>query len=111
MAAVTISHASKVMLQILQARLQQYMNCEHLEVHSSCILQARLQQYMNCELPDVQAGFRKSRGTRDQIAMPIWCKNSQGQQVMVEQSKKLVSHSVSLESGLGRMKARSGAQV
>ena len=41
------SHASKVMLKILQARLQ---------------------QYMNCELPDVQAGFRKGRGTRDQIA-------------------------------------------
>ena len=32
------------------------------------ILQARLQQYMNCEPPDVQAGFRKGRGTRDQIA-------------------------------------------
>ena len=32
------------------------------------ILQARLQQYMNCELPDVQLGFRKGRGTRDQIA-------------------------------------------
>ena len=32
------------------------------------ILQARLQQYMKCELPDVQAGFRKGRGTRDQIA-------------------------------------------
>ena len=32
------------------------------------ILQARLQQYMNCELPGVQAGFRKGRGTRDQIA-------------------------------------------
>ena len=32
------------------------------------ILQARLQQYTNCELPDVQAGFRKDRGTRDQIA-------------------------------------------
>ena len=32
------------------------------------ILQARLQQYMNCELPDVQAGFRKVRGARDQIA-------------------------------------------
>ena len=32
------------------------------------ILQARLQQYMNCELPYVQAGFRKGRGTRDQIA-------------------------------------------
>ena len=42
-----ISHASKVMLKILQARLQ---------------------QYMNCELPDVQAGFWKGRGTRDQIA-------------------------------------------
>ena len=42
-----ISHASRVMLKILQARLQ---------------------QYMNCELPDVQAGFRKGRGTRDQIA-------------------------------------------
>ena len=42
-----ISHASKVMLKILQARLQ---------------------QYVNCELPDVQDGFRKGRGTRDQIA-------------------------------------------
>ena len=42
-----ISHGSKVMLKILQARLQ---------------------QYVNCELPDVQAGFRKGRGTRDQIA-------------------------------------------
>ena len=46
-----ISHASKVMLKILQARLQ---------------------QYMNCELPDVQAGFRKHRGTRDQIANICW---------------------------------------
>ena len=36
------------------------------------ILQARLQQYVNCELPDVQAGFRKSRGTRDQIANILW---------------------------------------
>ena len=36
------------------------------------ILQARLQQYVNCELPDVQAGFRKSRGTRDQIANIRW---------------------------------------
>ena len=36
------------------------------------ILQARLQQYMNCELPDVQAGFRKGRGTRDQIANICW---------------------------------------
>ena len=46
-----ISHASKVMLKILQVRLQ---------------------QYVNCELPDVQAGFRKSRGTRDQIANIHW---------------------------------------
>ena len=46
-----ISHASKVMLKILQARLQ---------------------QYMNCEFPDVQAGFRKGRGTRDQIANICW---------------------------------------
>ena len=36
------------------------------------ILQARLQQYMNCELPDVQAGFGKGRGTRDQIANVCW---------------------------------------
>ena len=36
------------------------------------ILQARLQQYVNCELPDVQAGFRKGRGTRDQIASIHW---------------------------------------
>ena len=46
-----ISHASRVMLKILQARLQ---------------------QYMNCELPDVQAGFRKGRGTRNQIASICW---------------------------------------
>ena len=46
-----ISHASKVMIKILQARLQ---------------------QYMNRELPDVQAGFRKGRGTRDQIANICW---------------------------------------
>ena len=46
-----ISHASKVMLKILQARLQ---------------------QYMNRELPDVQVGFRKVRGTRDQIVSIRW---------------------------------------
>ena len=46
-----ISHPSKVMLRILKARLQ---------------------QYVNCELPDVQAGFRKGRGTRDQIANIRW---------------------------------------
>ena len=36
------------------------------------ILQARLQQYMNCEVPDVQAGFRKGKGIRDQIANICW---------------------------------------
>ena len=36
------------------------------------MLQARLQQYVNCELPDVQAGFRKGRGTRDQIVSISW---------------------------------------
>ena len=46
-----ISHASKVMLKILQARLQ---------------------QYVNCELPDVQAGFRKGRRTREQIVNICW---------------------------------------
>ena len=42
------------------------------------ILQARLQEYMNCELPDVQAGFRKGRGTRDQIANIRWIMEKQG---------------------------------
>ena len=49
-------------------------NCTHL-THSKVmlkILQARLQQYVNHELPDVQAGFRKGRGTRDQIANICW---------------------------------------
>ena len=50
-AIALISHASKVMLKILQARLQ---------------------QYVNRELPDIQAGFRKGRGTRDQIAIIRW---------------------------------------
>ena len=51
-----ISHARKVMLKILQARLQ---------------------QYVNCELPDVQAGFRKGRGTMDQIANICWIMKKQ----------------------------------
>ena len=49
-------------------------NCTHLTHYKLMlkILQTRLQQYMNCELPDVQAGFRKGRGTRDQIANILW---------------------------------------
>ena len=54
-----ISHTSKVMLKILKARLQ---------------------QYMNHEIPDVQAGFRKARGTRDQIANIHW---------IIEKSKRV----------------------
>ena len=55
------------MLKLLQ-------NCTHLHTSKVMlkILQARLQQYVNRELPDVQAGFRKGRGTRDQIANICW---------------------------------------
>ena len=49
-------------------------NCTHSDVSKVMlkILQARLQQYMNQELPDVQAGFRNGRGTKDQIATICW---------------------------------------
>ena len=43
------------------------------------ILQARLQQYVNCEIPDVQAGFRKGRGIRDQIANIHWSIENAGE--------------------------------
>ena len=46
----------------------QLHSSEHTSKVMLKILQARLQQYVNCELPDVQTGFRKGRGTRDQIA-------------------------------------------
>ena len=65
-----ISHTSKVMLKILQARLQ---------------------QYVNCELPDVQAGFRKGRGTRDQIANIRW---------IMEKSKRVPENHLFLLYGL-----------
>ena len=57
-----------------QRMLKLLHNCTHL-THCKVmlkILQARLQQYMNHELPDVQAGFRKRRGNRDQIANICW---------------------------------------
>ena len=47
-------------------------NCTHASKEVLKVLQARLQQYMNRELSDVQAGFRKGRGTRDQIANICW---------------------------------------
>ena len=62
---VLISHASKVMLKILQARLQ---------------------QYVKCELPDVQAGFIKGRGTRDQLANIHW---------IIEKARKFQKTSIS----------------
>ena len=65
-----ISHASKVMLKILQARLQ---------------------QYMNQELPDVQVGFRKVRGTRDQIANIWWIIEKAREFTLMAESKELKS--------------------
>ena len=58
----------------LQRMLKISHNCTHLTCNKVMlnILQARLQQYMNRELPDIQAGFRKGRGTRDQIANIRW---------------------------------------
>ena len=50
------------------------------------ILQARLQQYVKCELPDVQAGFRKGRGTRDQTANICWIINKAEIDVLLELS-------------------------
>ena len=49
-------------------------NCTHFTFYqgNAQILQAKLQQYMNQELPDIQAGFRKGRGTRDQISSICW---------------------------------------
>ena len=52
------------------------------------ILQARLQQYMHCELPDVQAGFTKGRGTRDQIANVVGSPKKQ------ESSRKISTSSL-----------------
>ena len=65
-----ISHASKVMLKILKARLQ---------------------QYMNRELTDVQAGFRKGRGTRDQIANIHWIIKKQGNSRKTSTSALLIT--------------------
>ena len=62
-----ISHASKLRLKILQARLQ---------------------QYVNCELPDVQVGFRKGRGTRDQIANIHWITGKDREKVISYSNKK-----------------------
>ena len=60
-----ISHVSKVMLKITKSNFEHYQ-------HKKLFSQARFQQYKNRKLPDVQAGFRKGRGTRDQIANTCW---------------------------------------
>ena len=65
-----ISHTSKVMLKILQVRFQ---------------------QYMNCELPDVQAGFRKGKGTRDHVANIRW---------IIKKSKRILEKHLLLLTGL-----------
>jgi len=65
--AVLISHASKVMLKICQAKLQ---------------------HYVNQELPDIQVGFRKGRGTRDQIANIHWIKEK-GRNFREKKKKKI----------------------
>ena len=65
-----ISHASKAMLKILQARLQ---------------------QYMNQELPDLQAGFRKSRGTRDQIATSVGSQKKQKNSIKTSTAASLTT--------------------
>ena len=75
-----ISHTSKVMLKILQARLQ---------------------QYVNCELPDVQAGFRKGRGTRDQIAHICW---------IIEKNKRIPEKHLLLPYWLGQSLWQRGSQ-
>ena len=72
---VLISHASKVMLKILQARLQ---------------------QYVNQELPDVQAGFRKGRGTRDQIANISW---------IIDRARERASRKTSTSASLTMVKS------
>ena len=77
-----ISHTSKVMFKILQARLQ---------------------QYGNCEIPDVQAGFRKGRGTRDQIAniksLLIWVKEESqkvGLKLNIQKTKVMATGPITL---------------
>ena len=62
---------------LLQRRIEEaqttaQLHSSHVSTVTLKILQARLQQYVNRELPDVQAGFRKGRGTRDQIANILW---------------------------------------
>ena len=73
-----ISHVSKVMLKILQVRLQ---------------------QYMNQELPDIQPGFRKGRGTRDQIAKILW---------IIKKAKEFQKNSIS--ASLTALKPLCGSQ-
>ena len=74
-----ISHASKVMLKFLQARLQ---------------------QYVNRELPDVQAGFRKGRGTRDQIANMHWIMHERVPKAREFQKKTSISALLSMPKPL-----------
>ena len=65
------------------------------------ILQARLQQYVNRELPDVQAGFRKARGTRDQIGNICW---------IIEKVREFKKKKTSTSASLTTLKSLCGSQ-
>ena len=70
----TAAWRARGLVSILNQKWQDSVSCSlRHEIHlTTGLLQARLQQYVNRELPDVQAGFRKGRGTRDQIANIRW---------------------------------------
>ena len=82
----TLIHIQKKYIKFLTGKIPECSNCctialiSHTSKVTLKILQARLQQYVNHELPDVQAGFRKGRGTRDQIANIHW---------IIEKNKRL----------------------
>ena len=63
---------SRALYETMSRNIKRIIKWIILNTVSESHVQARLQQYMNCELPDVQTGFRKGRGTRDQIANICW---------------------------------------
>ena len=63
---------SRALYETMSRNIKRIIKWIILNTVSESHVQARLQQYMNCELPDVQTGFRKGRGTRDQIANIRW---------------------------------------
>ena len=82
--AVALKHCSILRLYIFSGFLLVLVRSHTLHTSKVMlkILQARLQQYVNCELPDIQAGFRKGRGTRDQTAN-IWKKQESSRKTSI----------------------------